>query len=112
MTFTDVVDLVSKLITLGTFIMMLWALKTFLQKPHNSLEERMTKVEVKVDGIDESLKQGNDKFREQAEFNEVFIRCMLGFVTFETNYCLNTGYKQNEDLLKLKELLEMYLAKR
>ncbi len=91
---------------------MLFLFKNFLAKPHNSLEERVTKVEIKLDDIDESLKQGNDKFREQAEFNEVFIRCMLGFVTFETNYCLNTGYKQNEDLLKLKELLELYLAKR
>lgn len=89
-----------------------YAFYKFVNRPRVNLEQRVTDLEVNVKEVKDSLKQGNDRFREQTEFNEVFIRCMLSFVTFETNYCLNTGYTHNEDLLKLKELLESYLARR
>ena len=37
---------------------------------------------------------------------------MLSFVDFEIAYCHNTGYKDNEDLIKAKRLLQQYLAGR
>ncbi len=103
---------VQLLVGIGTLGTMIFALAKFLNKPHMDMEHRMMELEVKQKEIQESLLKGNDRFREQDEMNEMFIRCMLGFISFEINYCLNTGYKQNEDLLKTKEILELYLAKR
>ena len=84
----------------------------FINKPRTTLESRVTEVEVKVKEIDASLKQGNDRFREQAETNELFISCMLSFINFEIAYCIHTGYEHDKDLIKAKETLEHYLAKR
>ena len=103
------VQLLVGLFTLGT---MLFALGRFLNKPHMSLERRVAELEMKMKEQQESLLQGNDRFREQDEMNEMFIRCMLGFINFEVNYCLHTGYEHDEDLRKTKELLEQYLSKR
>lgn len=96
-----------------------YALYKFLNKPHNSLEERHEALKKRVDAhdvkfkeVEESLHQGNDKFRKQADMNEVFINCMLAFIDFEMAYCSSTGYKDTEDLETAKATLRKYLAKR
>ena len=91
---------------------MLFLFKNFLAKPHNSLEERVTKIEVKVEEIDTSLKQGNDRFREQKQMNEVFVNCMLAFIDFEIAFCQSTGYENSKDLIKAKSILQDYLARK
>lgn len=89
---------------------MLYTFKHFLNRPHDTLEGRVVALEVKVKEHDESLKQGNDNFRKQADFNEVFIRCMLAFVDFEIAYCQHTGYEYDEDVEKARDILQRYLA--
>ena len=91
---------------------MLFLFKNFLAKPHNDLEERITKVEVKMEEFDKSLKQGNDRFREQKQMNEVFINCMLAFIDFEIAFCQHSGYEYSADLMRAKKTLQEYLARK
>lgn len=98
---------------------MAYALFKFLNKPHDTLEtkhdelkKRVDEHDVKFKEIEESLHHGNDKFRQQADINEVFINCMLAFIDFEMAYCSATGYKDLEDLDNAKQTLRKYLAKR
>ena len=79
-------------------------------KPHNNLEERLVKVEIIVGEVQDSLKQGNDKFRDQKQMNEVFISCMLAFIDFEIAFCQSSGYENSIDLMKAKQTLQGYLA--
>lgn len=92
--------------------MMLALFKAFLLRPHTNLEERVAKVEVKVDECQKSLYQGNDRFREQKEMNEVFVNCMLAFIDFEISFCQHTGYDNSVDLMRAKSALQSYLAKK
>ena len=89
----------------------------FLNKPHDSLEEkqeelikRVDKHDTRIEDIEESLLKGNDRFRNQEETNATFKSVMLSFVNFEIAYCLHTGYEHQEDLLKAKSELEGYLS--
>lgn len=96
----------------GNLCIMVYGLKKFLNKPHNDLVTRVTTLEVTVKQHDDSLKQGNDQFRKQADFNEVFINCMLAFIDFEIAYCHHTGYEFDEDITKARDTLQKYLAKK
>lgn len=96
-----------------------YGLYRFLNRPHDTLEKRHEELEKRVDEhdvkfkeVEESLHHGNDKFRQQADINEVFINCMLAFIDFEMAYCSSTGYKDLEDLDNAKQTLRKYLAKR
>lgn len=91
---------------------MLFLFKGFLMKPHNNLEERVQKVEIKVEEVQESLRQGNDRFREQKEMNEVFVNCMLAFIDFEIAFCQSSGYENSSDLMRAKQTLQGYLARK
>lgn len=84
----------------------------FMNKPRENLEERVSTLEVVVKQHDESLKQGNDKFRDQKETNEMIFSVLLAFVDFEIAYCHHTGYEHDKDLLKAKDKLEVYLSSR
>ena len=89
---------------------MLFLFKNFLSRPRNDLADRITKVEIKVEEVQESLKQGNDKFRDQKMMNEVFINCMLAFIDFEIAFCQHTNYVYTDDLIKAQNELQDYLA--
>lgn len=89
----------------------------FMNKPHNTLEAKHDALEKRVDEhdlkfkeIEESLHNGNDRFRRQEDINEVFINCMLSFIDFELAYCSSTGYKDIEDLNNARATLRKYLA--
>lgn len=91
---------------------MLAIFKAFIMRPHNNLEERIQKVEVKVEEVQDSLKQGNDRFREQKQMNEVLVNCMLAFIDFEIAFCQSSGYANSTDLMKAKSILQDYLARK
>lgn len=82
----------------------------FLNKPKTDLEKRVTEAEIKIKEIDASLKQGNDRFREQAKTNKAIFNVFLAFIDFEIAYCHSTGYKDNEDLIKAKDAINSYLT--
>lgn len=121
---------------------MIYVFIKFLNKPHDTLEEKHDNLEktveelgrkissletlvktmaehtallnehsVKLKEHEESLHHGNDKFRKQADINEVFINCMLAFIDFEMAYCAHTGYEDITDLTNAKDTLRKYLAK-
>lgn len=82
----------------------------FLSKPHNTLESKVNEHDVKIKEIETSLKQGNDRFREQEDTNEVMQICMLALIDFELSYCSHTNYTYTEDLIKAKDILRKHLA--
>lgn len=83
----------------------------FLSKPHNTLEGRITALEVKQKEFEDSLKQGNDRFRTEASTIEVIQICMLALIDFELSFCAHSNYTHTEDLLKAKNLLQEHLAR-
>lgn len=97
-------------LAIGNLCIMLYALKTFLSKPHNTLEDRVNEHEVKIKEIETSLLQGNDRFREQETTNEVMQSCMLALIDFELAYCIHTNYGDTEDLMRAKTELRKHLA--
>lgn len=99
-------------VSICTLMGMFYAFKKFLQKPHDTLEERIIALELKQKETDQKLLQGNDRFRKQDDTNEVFINCMLAFIDFELSYCSHTDYKYTEDLDKAKDTLRKHLAKK
>lgn len=110
-------EILKVLLQIANIVVLGYAAYRFLNKPHDSLEARHEALEKRVDEhdvkfkeVEESLHQGNDKFRKQADINEVFINCMLAFIDFEMAYCSATGYKDIDDLKNAKATLRKYLA--
>lgn len=94
-----------------------YALLRFLNKPHSNLEAkvngldvRLMEIEVKLKEIDQSLHQGNDRFREQEETNEVLIRSVFALLEFEVHYCETEQKPITKNLEKAKDDLHDYLA--
>ena len=112
-------ELLKIILQFANVIVLGYALYRFLNKPHDTLETKHEELKKRVDEhdlkfkeIDDSLHQGNDKFRKQQDLNEVFIKCMLAFIDFEMAYCSATDYKDTEDLKSAKATLRQYLAEK
>ena len=95
---------------IGQTVALLYAAYVFTRKPHDTLSDRITTLEVEQKEMKQSLLHGNDKFRHQAKTNKMFKAVMLAFVDFEIAYCHNTGYKDNTDLLRARQLLQDFLS--
>lgn len=114
---TQVKDILQVLLQFANIIIIGYGLYKFLNKPHDTLEtkhedlkKRVDEHDVKIKDIEDSLHQGNDKFREQKKANATFKSVMLSFIHFEIAYCIHNGYEHTEDLMEAKKELEDYLA--
>lgn len=100
------------LVAIGTFIGMMYAFKVFLSKPKDSLEARVAILENTIEDLKKSLLQGNDKFRNQDDTNEIILHSILALIDFEIQYCLTEKVAMSDDLKNAKEDLQRFLSKR
>ena len=98
MTTQDTLFAMQLFLTFGNCCIMLFAFKTFLTKPHTTMEEQLKDLEKRIDVIDlvlkdiqKSLDSSHEKHRQQKDTNEVFITSMLAFIDFEIAFCLQEG---------------------
>lgn len=94
----------------GNLSVMIFALYKFLVNPRTALEKRVVELEIEIKNIKESLNKGSDQFRLQNKTNKAIFNVMLAFIDFEIAYCHNTGYKDNDDLIKAKDAIQAYLT--
>ncbi len=110
---------VQLLVAVFTLCGMLYAFKTFLSKPKDSMIKRIIELEVEVKELKNSLHQGNDKFRKQDDrfrkqddTNEVLLYSILALIDFEMQYCLTEKVAMSDDLKNAKEDIQKFLSKR
>ena len=106
-----VLTILQLLLAFGNLAIMLWALKNFLKKPHDTLEQRVCSLEKKYEEIDDRLQKGDKKFLSIDKKAEVLIMCILALVDFEISYCIHTGYEDCDDLKACKKHLNEYISK-
>lgn len=106
-------------LALGNLGIMLFALSKFIKRPHDKLIDRIVALEVQMDELKDSLKQGNDRFREHAkrfekqlDTNEVLIRSVLALIEFEMQYCIEEKKTFSKGLENAKSDLEKFLSRR
>lgn len=106
-------------LAVGNLSIMIFALSKFIKKPHDKLIDRVVSLEVKVEELQDSLKQGNDRFREygnrfekQYDTNEVLIRSILALIEFEMQYCIEEKKGLTDGLKNAKADLEKFLARK
>lgn len=100
------------ILAIGNIVVMGYALVKFLNKPHNSLENRVSVLEEDLREIKASLRKGNDRFREQDDTNQVLLHSVLALVEFEMQYCIEEKHPVTKELERAKENLHSYLSKR
>lgn len=108
----DLLTLMQLILTFGNIVVLAYALYKFLNKPHNTLEEKVTQHDVDIKEIKSSLLQGNDRFREQTNTNEILIRSTLALIEFEIQYCLTEKKPMSQELEKARENLHNYLSRK
>ena len=107
----DFNSMIQTALQIGQLAVMLWAFKTFLTKPHDTLEERVAVLEARDKDQEESLRRGNNRFDEIARIAEILIRATSALIEFEAHYC-ETEHKQSSVALdKAKDELDAYLSR-
>lgn len=112
MTVSAILPILQMILAGGNICVLGYALVKFLNRPHDTLEDRVNAHDVEIREIKASLLQGNDRFREQEDTNEVLTRSVLALIEFEIQYCLTEHKDPSKDLERAKEDLHNYLAKR
>lgn len=105
----DGLDLFLKI---ANVILLGYALYKFTKKPHDTLDQRVTALEVEVKNIKESLNHGQDKFRKHDESIKVLLHSTLALIEFEIQYCLIEHKEMSDSLKKAKEDLHNFLSEK
>lgn len=112
MSVSTILPILQMVLATGNICVLAYALFKFLNRPHDTLEDRVNAHDVEIREIKASLLQGNDRFREQEDTNEVLIRSVLALIEFEISYCITEHKDPSKDLERAKEDLHNYLSKR
>ena len=100
------------IISMANLCVLMYGLYKFTKKPHDTLEQRVTTLEVEVSNVKKTLNQGQDKFRAHDESIKVLIHSTLALIEFEIQYCLIEHKEMSESLKKAKEDLHNFLSDR
>jgi hypothetical protein len=84
----------------------------FLGKPHSNLEERVKKLEYRMEKVEDSLKAGNKRFKGQNEGITIIIKSIIALIEWEFQYCADEHKLPSEPLRRAKEDLNEFLASR
>lgn len=118
MTFTTgqiiafIIGLLGAILTILNIIDKSTSLKAMKDSPFKALSGKVEQHDIEIREIKSSLLQGNDRFREQEDTNEVMIRSVLALIEFEIQYCLTEHKEPSKDLERAKDDLHSYLSKR
>lgn len=108
----EVLPLLQVLLAFGNICVLGYALVKFLNRPHNTLEERVNAHDVEIREIKEILRQRNDRDKEQEDTNEILLRCTFALLEFEVHYCETEQKPISKNLEKAKDDLHDYLARK
>lgn len=89
-----------------------YALLKFLKRPQTTLEDRMTKIEKRVEDLEDKERVRDEKVTKVSRTNEVLIHSVLALIEFEMQYCLIEHKEMSKSLEKAKEDLQTFLAKK
>ena len=81
-----------------------------LAEKHEALEKRVTALQLKSKEQEESLRNGNDRFRRQKRTNAAFKAINMAFINFEIAFCQATNYANIDEKKKAKSKLETLLT--
>ena len=117
MDITTVLPIFQLILTFGNICVLAYALFKFLNKPHDSLadevkklKEEITKLNLTIEKMQQSLDVSHNKHREQDRTNKAFKRVFILLANFEVRYCQETGFEHTDDLIQAKKELDEYLA--
>ena len=91
---------------------MIYVFIKFVNKPHDTLEDRVTKCEDGIKEIKQSLYRGDGKFQDHERAIKVLVRSVIALVEFEMQYCLTEHKSMSKGLEKAKEALDEFIAEK
>ena len=102
----------SSLTSIGALVVMVYTFSRFMNKPHDTLEQRVSAIEVKQNEMLREIDKGKDNFAEIDKMSEVLINSVLALVQFEIQYCIEEKKPMSDDLKEAKKNLTNYLSKK
>ena len=110
-------DILKIILQIAQVIALVYAGYKFTRKPHDTLESRITTLEVEMREQKQSLLQGNDRFRENDEKEKrqdraltIILRGMIALINYEAQYCLTEHKTMSPELSKANEELQNFLS--
>lgn len=107
-----ILTLCSLFISLCTVATLIYGFGKFLAKPHDTLEQRVTVLEVKQQEMEREKDNLSIRCKEQDETNEVMINCVLALIEYEIQYCISEKKELSDGLKDAKHKLHQYLSKK
>lgn len=107
--FISICSLVTSIAAVCTIV---YGFGKFLAKPYDTLEQRVTVLEVKQQEMEREKNKLDVRCKEQDETNEVLIRSTLALIEYEIQSCLTENKPMSDDLKQAKKDLQNYLAKK
>lgn len=88
-------------------VAILYGFKKFLSRPHDTLEQRVNMLEVRIQDVERVISKNTDEIQEHKDDLELLRECVEALIDFELAYCISTHYDAEgiDDLRHARKVL-------
>lgn len=123
MNLEEILSLCPSILAAINLVLLLFTLKKYLQQPHDTMIERIARIEEDVKELKGQQEQDRNKFKDQQKqdrirfkeqmiTNEVIIKSVLALIEFEIQYCITENKEPTDSLELARKDLNAFLSKR
>lgn len=107
-----ILQVMNMITSFGSICVMAYAFSKFISRPHDTLEERISIIEEKIEHMEYKLEKNTNEWKHQEDTNEVLQTCMLALIDFEIHYCSVHNETISPDLEEARTTLRKYLTRK
>lgn len=107
-----VLPVLQLVLSFGNICILLYGGFKFLNKPHNTLEQKVNEHEMRLKEIERLLYESKNRFQELGTTDEVLVSSVLALIEYQIQCCITENKAPSKELEKARENLHSYLAKR
>ena len=87
-----------------------YGLYKFLGKPHSTLEQRVAKIEAKIEDLERQQEKDEIRINDNEDATEAIQKSLLALIEFEIQFCISHNEGISDELRRAKDDLHGYLA--
>ncbi len=96
----------------GSVCVLVYGFGKFLNKPQDTLAQRVTVLETKQEETERRLTKGTERFKENNEASQVMLKSLIALIEFEIQNLTNEGKEITPGLERAKNDLNEFLIRK
>ncbi len=103
-------EVMKMILQFANIVIIAYGLYKFLGKPHSTLEQRVAKIEARIEDLERQQEKNMNRITDNEDATEAIQKSLLALIEFEIQFSISHNEGISDELRRAKDDLHGYLA--